>query len=534
MAKKLDYNSEARKKLFNGVEQVAKAVKVTLGSSGRLVMFEKNGTVTAIKDGVSVAKEIELEDDTENLGARLVKEVAAKTNDVAGDNTTTSVVLAYSIVKEGLKAVESGIKPLDLKKGITTACNDIVEKLVENSMIVDSNEVITNVATISANNDPEIGKILADAIEKVGKDGIITVEESNNMTTSVRIVEGLQWDEGYINSYFSTNKERLEAEYDDSYVLVTDKKISVMTQILPILEAVAQTGKPLTIVCDDMDGEALGTLILNVVRGALKVVVVKAPSFGDNKKVWLQDIATVTGATVISDDFGISLEKATISMLGKAKVKASKNETTITNGAGDIKNRVEELKAQIENAKADYDKNKFKARLARLTSGVAVVSVGASTPVELKEKKFRVEDTIAATKAALDEGILPGGGVALVNATTIDKRIDLSKEEKIGYEILLKAVEEPLKQIAENAGVNGEVVLNNLAGKPDGYGYNAKTGEYGDMIKFGVIDTVKGIKNALINAVSVACMILTTECVITEIKEKEEQFVATPVGPMPM
>ena len=541
MAKDLFYSEDARKKLMNGVEKVANAVKVTLGPCGRNVMLQKGNEVTVTKDGVTVAKDIELEDPVENLGASLIKQVASKTNKVAGDNTTTSTVLAYAIVREGMKAVASGMKPMELKKGIDYATAKVVKKLIENSKPVETNAEITNVATISANNDPEIGAILADAVSKVGKDGVITVEESNGVSTTVDVVEGLQIDNGWINPNMCNNKERLEVDYDDCYVLVTDKKISAMSQIIKILEQVAKSGKPLTIICDDMEAEALGTIILNDIRGALKVNAVKAPSFGDDKKNILQDIATITGAKFISDDNGSSLEETVISDLGVAKIKSTKDNTVITKGAGEetvINARIDELKAQIENSKTDYDKNKLKKRLAKITGGVAVVKVGAATEVELKEKKFRVEDTIAATRAALEEGIVPGGGVALINATKEDGVTAVAGTDSFhrGYDILINATTEPLKQIAENAGINGEIVLNKInEANKEGYGYNAATEQYVDMMSNGVIDTTKAIKNALINAASVAGMILTTECTITDIPKKENNpMIMSPVGPMPM
>lgn len=541
MAKDLFYSEDARKKLMNGVEKVANAVKVTLGPCGRNVMLQKGNEVTVTKDGVTVAKDIELEDPVENLGASLIKQVASKTNKVAGDNTTTSTVLAYAIVREGMKAVASGMKPMELKKGIDYATAKVVKKLIENSKPVETNAEITNVATISANNDPEIGTILADAVSKVGKDGVITVEESNGVSTTVDVVEGLQIDNGWINPNMCNNKERLEVDYDDCYVLVTDKKISAMSQIIKILEQVAKSGKPLTIICDDMEAEALGTIILNDIRGSLKVNAVKAPSFGDDKKNILQDIATITGAKFISDDNGSSLEEVVISDLGVAKIKSTKDNTVITKGAGDqaiINARIDELKAQIENSKTDYDKNKLKKRLAKITGGVAVVKVGAATEVELKEKKFRVEDTIAATRAALEEGIVPGGGVALINATKEDGVTAVAGTDSFhrGYDILINATKEPLKQIAENAGINGEIVLNKInEANKEGYGYNAATEQYVDMMSNGVIDTTKAIKNALINAASVAGMILTTECTITDIPKKENNpMIMSPVGPMPM
>ena len=542
MAKDLFYNEEARKRLLSGIEKVAKAVKVTLGPCGRNVMFQKGDGVIVTKDGVTVAKEVSLEDPVENLGASLIKQVASKTNEIAGDNTTTSTVLAYAIVKEGMKAVASGMRPIEIKRGIDKATEFVIDNLVEHSKPVETNEEITNVATISANNDPEIGSILAEAVSKVGKDGVITVEESKGISTTVEVVEGLQFENGFINPNFCNNKERLEVDYDDCYILVTDKKISAMSQIIKLLETIVKAGgnKPLTIICDDMEGEALGTIILNDIRGTLKVNVVKAPSFGDNKKNILQDISIITGATFISDDNGNTLENATLEMLGSAKIKSTKDHTIITNGKGNpefIEARLNELKAQIENTKDDYTKNKLKKRLAKLTGGVAVVKVGAATEVELKEKKYRVEDTIAATRAALEEGIVPGGGVALLNASKFEVFVDGSEDFNRGADILLEAITEPLKQIAENSGVNGEVVLNKIyeSGK-EGYGYNAASGEYVDMMSNGIIDTTKAIKNALLNAASVAGMILTTECTITDIPKKKEDnpLIMSPAGPLSM
>jgi chaperonin GroEL len=539
MAKDLFYGETSRKYLMNGIEKVANAVKVTLGPCGRNVMMLKNNSVVVTKDGVTVAKDIVLENPVENLGASLIKQVASKTNEIAGDNTTTSTVLAYAIVKEGMKAVASGMKPMELKRGIDSATNAVIEKLVANSKPVETNEEITNVATISANNDPEIGSILADAVSKVGKDGVITVEESNGISTTVDVVEGMQIDKGYLNGNMCNNKERLEVDYDDCYILITDKKISAMSQIIKLLEPIAKSGKPLTIICDGMDGEALGTIILNDIRGSLKVNVVEAPSFGDDKKNILKDIAILTGGVYISDDNGIALEDVKIEQLGIAKVKSTKDTTVFTNAKGDLsvlKAHTDELKAQIDNAKDNYSKNKLKKRLAKLTGGVAVVRVGAATEVELKEKKFRVEDTIAATRAALEEGIVPGGGIALLNASRLDDFTDGSDDFHRGADILLEAITEPLKQIAENSGVNGEVVLNKIYenGK-EGYGYNAVSGEYVDMMASGIIDTTKAIKNALLNAASVAGMILTTECTITDIPKKEDdKLIMSPVGPMPL
>lgn len=527
MAKQLIFNEDARKKMLSGVEQIASAVKVTLGPCGRLVMLDKKfGAPTITKDGVSVAKEIELKDPFENMGAQLVKEVASKTNDVAGDGTTTATVLAYAIVKEGLKSVAAGITPIEVKRGIDKAVAVAVEEIKKNSRAVKGSEDITHVATVSANNDPEIGKILADAIEKVGKDGVITVEESKNMDTTVKTVEGMQFDRGYISSYFVTDRERMEVNYNDAFILIHDKKISSMKDLLPLLEKVAQTGKPLVIICEDMDGEALATLVLNSIRGTLKCTAVKAPGFGDRRKEMLQDIAILTGGTVISEELGLKLEQAELSQLGQVKsVKIDKDNTTLVDGAGEkkaISDRVAEIKAQIEKSTSDYDKEKLKERLAKLSGGVAVINIGAITETEMKEKKFRVEDTLAATRAALEEGIVPGGGIALIEAAaalTEDAAKGLSDDEKVGFKIVRRALEEPIRQIAENAGVDGAVVAEKAKNEKKGIGYNARTGKWVDLMEDGIIDPAKVTRSALQNAASVAGMLLTTECAITDIPE---------------
>ena len=526
MAKQLVYSEDARKKMLSGVEQIARAVKVTLGPCGRLVMLDKKyGAPTITKDGVSVAKEIELKDPFENMGAQLVREVSSKTNDVAGDGTTTATVLAYAIVREGLKAVSAGMTPIEIKRGIDKATAIAVEEVKKNSRAVKGNEDITHVATISANNDPEIGKILADAIEKVGKDGVITVEESKNMDTTVKTVEGMQFDRGYISSYFVNDRERMEVNYNDAYVLIYDEKISTMKDLLPVLEKVAQTGKPLIIISEDLDGEALATLVVNSIRGTLKCCAVKAPGFGDRRKEMLQDIAILTGGKVITKDLGLKLESTELADLGQVKsVKIDKDNTTLVDGAGDkkaIADRVAEIKNQIEKSTSDYDKEKLKERLAKLSGGVAIINIGAITETEMKEKKFRVEDTLAATRAALEEGIVSGGGLALIEASKVldAEKENLTGDEKVGFQIIKRALEEPIRQIAENAGVDGAVIADKAKAEKKGVGYNAATGEWVNMMEAGIIDPAKVTRCALQNAASVAGMLLTTECAITDIPE---------------
>ena len=526
MAKQLIFSEDARKKLLSGVEQISKAVKVTLGPCGRMVMLDKKyGAPTITKDGVSVAKDIELADPFENMGAQFVREVASKTNDDAGDGTTTATVLAYALVREGVKSVAAGMTPIELKRGMDKAVKIAVDEIKKNAKPVKGADDITNIATISANNDQEIGKMLADAIEKVGKDGVITVEESKNMEMTVDTVEGMQFDRGYISSYFVTDRERMEADFDDAYVLIYDKKISAMKDLLPILEKVANAGKALVIICEDVEGEALTTLVLNTIRGTIKVCAVKAPGFGDRRKDMLQDIAILTGGTVVSEEIGLKLESCDIDVLGKAKsIKIDKDNTTIVGGAGTqkaIKERVEEIKNAIAKSSSSYDKEQLQKRLAKLAGGVAVINVGANTETEMKEMKFRVEDTIAATRAALEEGIVSGGGMALIEASKAleDIPADLTEDEKVGFKIVRRALEEPIRQIAENAGVDGAVIAERAKTEKKGIGFDARKGVWTNMLEAGIIDPAKVTCSALKNAASIAGTVLTTECAITDIPE---------------
>ena len=535
MAKQLLFSEDARKKLLSGVEQISKAVKTTLGPCGRMVMMDKKyGSPVITKDGVSVAKEIELADPYENMGAQFVREVASKTNDDAGDGTTTATVLSYALVREGIKSVAAGMRPIEIKRGMDKAVKLAVDEIKKNAKPVKGADDITNIATISANNDPEIGKMLADAIEKVGKDGVITVEESKNMEMTVDTVEGMQFDRGYISSYFVTDRERMEADFDDAYVLIYDKKISAMKDLLPILEKVANAGKALVIICEDVEGEALTTLVLNTIRGTIKVCAVKAPGFGDRRKDMLQDIAILTGATVVSEEVGLKLETSGTEVLGKAKsIKIDKDNTTIVGGAGSskaIKDRVAEIKTAIEKSTSSYDKEQLQKRLAKLAGGVAVINVGANTETEMKEMKFRVEDTIAATRAALEEGIVSGGGLALIEASKALNEIpaDLTEDEKVGFKIVRRALEEPMRQIAENAGLDGSVIAERAKSEKKGVGYNARTGEWVNMLEAGIIDPAKVTCSALKNAASVAGTLLTTECAITDIPEPK-----APAAPAP-
>ena len=532
MAKEIKFDIDARDGLKRGVDALANAVKVTLGPKGRNVIISKSfGAPVVTKDGVTVAKEIELADALENMGAQMVKEVASKTNDLAGDGTTTATVLAQSIVKEGLKNVAAGANPMDLKRGIDKAVEAIVENLTKQAKKVgDSSEKIKQVAAISSNNDETIGELIAQAFNKVGKEGVITVEEAKGTDTYVDVVEGMQFDRGYLSPYFVTDSEKMIADLDNPYILLYDKKISTMKDLLPVLEPVAQSGKPLLIIAEDVDGEALATLVVNKLRGSLKIAAVKAPGFGDRRKAMLEDIAILTKGTVISEERGFSMENTTIDMLGSCeKVTIDKDNTTIVNGSGaakDIKTRVNQIKSQIETTTSDYDKEKLQERLAKLAGGVAVLYVGAASEVEMKEKKDRVDDALHATRAAVEEGIVAGGGVAFLRAKSVLAKVKVENpDEETGLQIVARAIESPLRTIVENAGGEGSVVVAKvLDGKGD-YGYDAKSETYVDMIKAGIIDPKKVTRIALENAASVAGMILTTECALTDIKED------TPAGP---
>ncbi|TDP58259.1 chaperonin GroEL [Flavobacterium dankookense] len=534
MAKDIKFDIEARDGLKRGVDALANAVKVTLGPKGRNVIISKSfGGPTVTKDGVSVAKEIELKDPLENMGAQMVKEVASKTNDLAGDGTTTATVLAQAIVKEGLKNVAAGANPMDLKRGIDKAVEAIVADLGKQAQEVgSSSEKIKQVASISANNDEVIGDLIATAFGKVGKEGVITVEEAKGTDTYVDVVEGMQFDRGYLSPYFVTNPEKMNVELENPYILLYDKKVSSLKELLPVLEPVAQSGKPLLIIAEDVDGEALSTLVVNKLRGALKIAAVKAPGFGDRRKAMLEDIAILTGGTVIAEESGYTLENATLEMLGTAeKISIDKDNTTIVNGAGNadlIKNRVNQIKGQMETTTSDYDKEKLQERLAKLAGGVAVLYVGAASEVEMKEKKDRVDDALHATRAAVEEGIVAGGGVALLRAKSALTSIKADNaDEATGIQIVFRAVESPLRTIVENAGLEGSVVVAKVSEGKENFGYNAKTDEYVDMLKAGIIDPKKVTRVALENAASVAGMILTTECALIDIKEEN-------AGGMPM
>ena len=535
-AKLVEFGVDARSGLKIGVDKLANAVKVTLGPKGRNVVLEKKfGAPTVTKDGVSVAKEIELEDAVENMGAQMVREVASKTSDIAGDGTTTATVLAQAIYREGLKNVTAGANPMDLKRGIDLAVIKVVEYLKTLSRDIDSSEEITQVGSISANNDKEIGKLISQAMDKVGKDGVITVEEAKGTETGLDIVEGMQFDRGYLSPYFVTDSEAMEAVLEDPYILIHDKKISAMKDLLPVLEKVAQAGRYLLIIAEDLEGEALATLVVNKLRGTLKIAAVKAPGFGDRRKAMLEDIAVLTGGTVISEERGFKLENATVSYLGTAKkVVIDKDNTTVVEGAGssdDIKKRVNEIRAQIEKTTSDYDREKLQERLAKLSGGVAVLKIGAATEVEMKEKKARVEDALHATRAAVEEGIVPGGGVALVRGiAALDGLEGENQDQTTGISIIKKALAEPLRQIVNNAGLEGSVVLNKVLEGKDDYGFNAATEVYENLMKAGVIDPTKVTRTALENAASVSALLLTTEAVVFEKKEDEKAMPAMPGG----
>ena len=535
-SKIINYNTEARAALLKGVDKLANAVKVTLGPKGRNVVIDKKfGAPTVTKDGVTVAKEIELEDAVENMGAQMVKEVASKTSDVAGDGTTTATVLAQAIFREGLKYVTSGANPMDLKRGIDTAVEELVKGLKELSQPIKDNKEIAQVGSISANNDQKIGDLIAEAMDKVGKDGVITVEEAKGTDTTVDVVEGMQFDRGYLSPYFVTNPDSMEAELEDPFILIHDKKISAMKDLLPILEKIAQAGRSLLIISEDLEGEALATLVVNKLRGTLKVCAVKAPGFGDRRKAMLEDIAILTNGTVISEEQGYKLENATLSYLGTAKrVVIDKDNTTIVEGAGEssnIKKRINEIKAQIDKTTSDYDKEKLQERLAKLSGGVAVLKIGASTEIEMKEKKARVEDALHATRAAVEEGIVPGGGVAFLRVAGKLDKIKADKEDiKLGIAIVKKAIEEPIRQIVINAGEEGSVIVNKVKDGKDSYGYNAASNTYEDLVKAGVIDPTKVTRVALENAASVASLLLMTEATISEKPEKEKAPMMPPGG----
>jgi chaperonin GroEL len=525
MAKQLKFDVAARESLMKGVDKLANAVKVTLGPKGRNVMIARSfGAPNVTKDGVTVAKEVELEDAYENLGAQMAKEVANKTSDAAGDGTTTATVLAQAITREGLKNVAAGANPMDIKRGMDAAVDAVIKEIGKMAVKINGKEHIAQVATISANNDPEIGDLLANAMEKVGNDGVITIEESKTADTVLDVVEGMQFDRGYLSPYFVTNTDSMEVSLENPYILLYDKKISTMKDLLPMLEHVAKQGKSLLIIAEDVDGEALATLVVNKMRGTLKVAAVKAPGFGDRRKAMLEDIAILTGGMLVSEDTGAKLEDAPVTVLGQAKsITITKDNTTIVEGAGDaasIKGRIGQIKKQIETTTSDYDREKLQERLAKLAGGVAVIKVGAATEVEMKEKKDRVDDAMHATRAAVEEGIVPGGGVALIRA---EKAIDALKfdnaDQKTGAAIIRRAIEEPLRQIVQNAGLEGSVVVNKVKEGKDAFGYNAKTDTYEDLIKAGVIDPAKVARTALKNAASIASMILTTDCVVTEKKE---------------
>ena len=537
MAKEIKYDVEARGGLKRGVDKLANAVKVTLGPKGRNVVIEKKfGAPTVTKDGVTVAKEIELENKMEDVGAQMVKEVASKTSDVAGDGTTTATVLAQAIVTEGLKNVTAGANPMSIKRGIDAAAAAVVDSLKSQSKDLPDSTQIANVATISSNDDREIGDKIAEAMEKVGKDGVITVEDSKTAETYLETVEGMQFDRGYLSPYFVTNSESMDAELEDPYILIHDKKISNMKDLLSLLEKVVQTGKPVVIIAEDIEGEALATLVVNKLRGTFKVLAVKAPGFGDRRKAMLEDIAVLTGATVISEDAGYKLDNAAIEYLGTAKrVISDKDNTTIVDGSGSsdaIKARINELKVQIDKTSSDYDREKLQERLAKLSGGVAVINVGAATEVEMKEKKARVEDALHATRAAVEEGIIPGGGVALLRAVPALSKVKVDEDQQVGVDIVVRALEAPVRQICENAGVESSIVVQNIKDKKGDHGYDARNGEYVKMFEAGIIDPTKVARVAVQMAASIAGMILTTEVAVTEIPEDDKMPSMPPGGDM--
>ncbi|MBX4902222.1 chaperonin GroEL [Rhizobium bangladeshense] len=537
-AKEIKFGRTAREKMLRGVDILADAVKVTLGPKGRNVIIDKSfGAPRITKDGVSVAKEIELEDKFENMGAQMVREVASKTNDIAGDGTTTATVLAQAIVREGAKAVAAGMNPMDLKRGIDLAVAEVVKDLQAKAKKINTSEEVAQVGTISANGERQVGLDIAEAMQKVGNEGVITVEEAKTAETELEVVEGMQFDRGYLSPYFVTNPEKMVADLEDVFILLHEKKLSNLQSMLPVLEAVVQTGKPLLIIAEDVEGEALATLVVNKLRGGLKIAAVKAPGFGDRRKAMLEDIAILTGGTVISEDLGIKLESVTLDMLGRAKkVSISKENTTIVDGSGaksDIEGRVAQIKAQIEETSSDYDREKLQERLAKLAGGVAVIRVGGSTEVEVKEKKDRIDDALNATRAAVQEGIVPGGGVALLRSSVKISAKGVNDDQEAGINIVRRALQSPARQIAENAGDEASIVIGKILDKDqDNWGYNAQTGEYGDMIGMGIIDPVKVVRTALQDAASVASLLITTEAMIAELPKKDAPAMPGGMGGM--
>ncbi|MCC0013482.1 MAG: chaperonin GroEL [Rhodobiaceae bacterium] len=537
-AKDVKFSTEARNKMLRGVDILADAVKVTLGPKGRNVVIDKAfGAPRTTKDGVTVAKEIELEDKFENMGAQMVREVASKTNDIAGDGTTTATVLAQAIVREGAKAVAAGMNPMDLKRGVDMAVAEVVKDIQKKSAKIKTSEEVAQVGTISANGEKEIGDMIAQAMQKVGNDGVITVEEAKTAETELEVVEGMQFDRGYLSPYFITNADKMVCELEDPYILLHEKKLSNLQAMLPVLESVVQSSRPLLIIAEDVEGEALATLVVNKLRGGLKVAAVKAPGFGDRRKAMLEDIAILTGGTVVSEDLGIKLESVTLDMLGRAKkVQITKEETTIVDGAGSkkgIEGRVGQIRAQIEETTSDYDREKLQERLAKLAGGVAVIRVGGATEIEVKERKDRVDDALNATRAAVEEGVVPGGGVALLRASKFIDSKGENEDQEAGVNIVRRALQAPIRQIAENAGDEGSVVVGKILGENKAnFGYNAQTGEYGDMLKMGIIDPAKVVRTALQDAASVAGLLITTEAMVAELPKKEAAMPAMPGGGM--